>query len=513
MKTVYFILALFFTVNNYAQSDAILAKSYFLKAQQAYSEGNNNSALEQLEETLEYLGTTNAKIEALYVKIAMNKKDYLTAEKHLNTYFKKANESRSDYMEMLGYVAEVKEKKEIQLKKIAAEEKAALGKKGFRGETINGKKEGKWTFYWKDGSIRQEVFYKNDRPIDTVTIFYDDNWKITREKSEVEYFRTLVYDKSGGWSKEVADHYKNGDIQMTAKYISEEEAKSENSSKYEDDTPVKWYYKNGQLKEIAHYNNFKLHGENITYYENGVIKSGAIYKNGMPYTVLESFNPDGETRNNGSLKEGNGTIYNYSDDGKKYIIDEFKDGNFFSETGHNNELGHYIAVYGNKGTDKYNKSPSIIAQYYDANYSKIKLYSVLAQTNKGTILKQTVQYNEGELITNFYVLDADQNPTVNLELGDIWFDGNARKWSNIKYANIQITEFYNNGVAKKVKAYTSNPDKVAYSYNFIKNGQVKKKYVRNKNLWEVLSFDINGDVKTKSVYKKNGNFIGKEVYR
>ncbi|HBY66892.1 MAG TPA: hypothetical protein DEG69_03445, partial [Flavobacteriaceae bacterium] len=196
MKTVYFILALFFTVNNYAQSDAILAKSYFLKAQQAYSEGNNNSALEQLEETLEYLGTTNAKIEALYVKIAMNKKDYLTAEKHLNTYFKKANESRSDYMEMLGYVAEVKEKKEIQLKKIAAEEKAALGKKGFRGETINGKKEGKWTFYWKDGSIRQEVFYKNDRPIDTVTIFYDDNWKITREKSEVEYFRTLVYDKS-----------------------------------------------------------------------------------------------------------------------------------------------------------------------------------------------------------------------------------------------------------------------------------------------------------------------------
>ena len=96
--------------HTYAQSDEVLAKSYFLKAQEAYSEGSNTTALAQLDKTLEYLGTTNPKVEALYVKIAMNKKDYENAEKHLNSYFEVTDEDHSDYVEMLGYVAEVKEK-------------------------------------------------------------------------------------------------------------------------------------------------------------------------------------------------------------------------------------------------------------------------------------------------------------------------------------------------------------------------------------------------------------------
>ena len=97
--------------NSYAQSDEVLAKSYFLKAQEAYSNGDNSTALNRLDQTVEYLSTTNARIEALYVKIALNQEDYQTAEKHLKTYFETADESRSDYMEMIGYVADVKEKK------------------------------------------------------------------------------------------------------------------------------------------------------------------------------------------------------------------------------------------------------------------------------------------------------------------------------------------------------------------------------------------------------------------
>jgi hypothetical protein len=70
-----------------AQSDEILAKSYFLKAQEAYGAGENCNALENLEKTVQFLGTTNAKIEALFVKVALNLEDYINAEKHLSTYW------------------------------------------------------------------------------------------------------------------------------------------------------------------------------------------------------------------------------------------------------------------------------------------------------------------------------------------------------------------------------------------------------------------------------------------
>ena len=405
---------------------------------------------------------------------------------------------------------------EMYLKKNPIEENI-VGARGYDGKMINGKREGKWTFYWKDGSVQQEVVYKNNRPTTSFKIFFDEDWEKTRDKSEFEYYRVLNFDESGVWKNNVTDHFKNGDIQMEVSYISEDEARSQNSSKYMDDIPVKWYYKNNQLKRVAHFRDSKLHGKNIKYYENGVVKFGAVYKNGMPYTVMESFTPTGESRDYGTLKEGSGIIYHYSDDGTQYIIDGFKNGSYVSEAGNNDTLGYYIIFYGNKGTDKYNKRASVIQQYYDSSYSKPKSYSVLTKTNQGNILKQSFQLSKGGQVDNFYVYNNEQTPTLTLEKGDIdyWFDnnGNVSKWTGVKYAHIEVQEFYDNGMIKKIKAYTSNPDKYRYTYNFNKNGEINKKSVRNKNLWEVFNFDDNGNTKTRLVYKKNGRLLGKVIYR
>lgn len=108
-------------LNSHAQSNDVLAKSYFLKAQENYSEGNNASALVNLDKTLKYLGSTNAKIESLYVKIMLNRKDYMAADYHLKTYFELADESRSDYIEMLNHLPEVKEKVKTFLSNIEIE--------------------------------------------------------------------------------------------------------------------------------------------------------------------------------------------------------------------------------------------------------------------------------------------------------------------------------------------------------------------------------------------------------
>ncbi|MGB5981520.1 MAG: WG repeat-containing protein [Nonlabens sp.] len=131
-----------------AQSNDILAKSYFLKAQQAYSEGNNIPALDNLDKCLNYLDSTNARIEALYVKIALNQRDYISADQHLTTYFELAGEERSDYMEMLGYVVDVKERKASRLEQLKFQE-------GLAPIKI----KGKWGYYNRNNELVIDAKY------------------------------------------------------------------------------------------------------------------------------------------------------------------------------------------------------------------------------------------------------------------------------------------------------------------------------------------------------------------
>ncbi|CAM1346883.1 hypothetical protein [Tenacibaculum insulae] len=135
ITTTILVLSIIVTVN--AQSNEVLAKSYFLKAQEAYSNGENTTALEQLDKTVEYLSTTNAKIEALYVKISLNNNNSLEADKHLKNYFKNANEDHSDYNEMVSLSVEIKEKAEGEKEK---ERQRILDEKKIIREALKNKK-------------------------------------------------------------------------------------------------------------------------------------------------------------------------------------------------------------------------------------------------------------------------------------------------------------------------------------------------------------------------------------
>lgn len=137
ITTALLVLSIIFTVN--AQSNDVLAKSYFLKAQEAYSNGENTTALEQLDKTVEYLGATNAKIEALYVKINLVNKDIFTAYKHINTYFEIADESHSDYNALVNEYANLQESRMNDIKKLSfSDEGLAVYKEGDKyGYTDN----------------------------------------------------------------------------------------------------------------------------------------------------------------------------------------------------------------------------------------------------------------------------------------------------------------------------------------------------------------------------------------
>lgn len=116
--------------NVYSQDNEILAKSYYLKAEKSYDSGKYSDALESLDKTVGYLGSSNAKIEALYVEILLKSKDYKSAQLHLTKYFNLADNSRPDYQEMLLYAAEINDKIEaVKKAQKEREEKQRLAQK------------------------------------------------------------------------------------------------------------------------------------------------------------------------------------------------------------------------------------------------------------------------------------------------------------------------------------------------------------------------------------------------
>ncbi|WP_086029763.1 energy transducer TonB [Tenacibaculum holothuriorum] len=120
MKKNIFIIISLIASATIAQTNEQFAQSYFLKAQETYSEGNNKASLENLDKTVKYLGNTNPKIEALYVKIEIANNNYISAEEHLKTYFDTADTDHSDYNNMLSLMIDVKEKataQKIEVKK------------------------------------------------------------------------------------------------------------------------------------------------------------------------------------------------------------------------------------------------------------------------------------------------------------------------------------------------------------------------------------------------------------
>ena len=111
MKKIVLLFTLIFGLQNLqAQDNQTLARAYFIKAREAYSESNNKTAIEYLEKTITTLGNTNAKIEGLLVKIAIADDNYFEAKEHLDNYFRLAKTNHSDYDTMSGYILEVNDK-------------------------------------------------------------------------------------------------------------------------------------------------------------------------------------------------------------------------------------------------------------------------------------------------------------------------------------------------------------------------------------------------------------------
>ena len=126
------------------------------------------------------------------------------------------------------------------------------------GDSINGKKEGEWSTYYRNGALKNKGKYLNDYKIGVWTDYYDTGEleKETRFQLGKKHGRTKIF-------------YKNGTIKALLNY---NEGKENGVSEYFD--------QDGHLQMKAYYKNGKEDGA-LEYYDKGELVNIEFWQNGI----------------------------------------------------------------------------------------------------------------------------------------------------------------------------------------------------------------------------------------
>lgn len=168
----------------------------------------------------------------------------------------------------------------------------------------DGKKEGKGTHYFPSGKKASVMNYVADHA--------DGESKWYFEEGQL---RGITHYKNDQRDGEFKYYYPGGQLQYEMSYVN-------------DSLEGKWqsFYENGQLQETETYINGKISGIYQYYYSNGQLWIEKEYRNGLLWNIHGSYDQKGGSRDFGTLKDGNGTVKYYTEEGKVYTIQTFENG-------------------------------------------------------------------------------------------------------------------------------------------------------------------------------------------
>ena len=197
--------------------------------------------------------------------------------------------------------------------------------------------------YNKNGKIIWENIYFNDKIIFNKFWYYNKNsYGFIMEderkiKPNIKYRKefsmegkpiaegSLIGNKRQGKYK---TYHQNGKIQCDCNF---------NNGK--EDSIQKIYYENGNIQVISNFKNGKEDGIETYYFKNGQIWSERLYKDGKLLEVLTNYDKDGISMEKGNLKDGNGTLLRYDENGNLELIEHFKKGKHVKTEKKNTQSG------------------------------------------------------------------------------------------------------------------------------------------------------------------------------
>jgi len=186
----------------------------------------------------------------------------------------------------------------------------------------DGEKEGIWIKSFDNGNIKYEGQFRNDKPYGKFTYYF--------KKGSVKAVSVFSDD---GIFAHIITYYDGGNLMAEGKYVNQ---KKDGLWKYylnEESNPV---------VSTETYNNGVLDGENITYYpDTGEPAEILLLENGKKNGKLLKYFPDGKLMTESYYKDGlmDGNFIHYHPDGKIQIQGQYSNGiqvgewKFFDENG------------------------------------------------------------------------------------------------------------------------------------------------------------------------------------
>ena len=342
-----------------------------------------------------------------------------------------------------------------------------------QGSYKDGKRDGEFKAFLRNGKSAGSVFYKDGRLIKSTLVnsmkdnasfslvtdkSYDLNlYEIITEESKNKLLEGyLIFKKDGLFNGEKREYYEEGEIKAITPF----------KNSLAEGTYIS-YYQNGNIKVKNTYKNGNEEGEGLFYYENGQLEEKYFMKNGKL---------DGEA-------------INYFEDGKIRNKAIFKDGIILEEEVHeNNEIQKNI--FKNEEIvqqDIYTKNKILKATIFFLENEKTKIITYHKNGNKQEEVFSINGLLDGEAFIYY--------PSGKLENKSFFKDG-KREGESLTY--------YENGKLKKKILY-KNGMRNGFAIAYYENGIIEQKayFVDDKKENERLYYDKKGNLIKTEIYKNN----------
>lgn len=430
------------------------------------------------------------------------------------------------------------------------------------GFTASGTKDGKWQYYYYNGQLSAEEFFRNGKQDDKETYYYDNgvlsaeggyldgqltgeyknyyNSGALKESSQYKNGKLngphRIYYKSGVVQEEDAYADDKRDGLLKAYYISGKPDREVSYVKGIASGPFRGWYENGQLKTEGQYVNDEMSGSWKRYHSNGKLKSTENYVNGqLEGEYIEYYN-NGQlyTRYNSRKGKMEGDATYYDEDGKMYCVllfekDKLKAGKYFDKSGkqisasESNGKKLALTTYTPEGFRKaqrlYNEDGNAEGThsfYYTSGtlretntYANGDLEGIAIHYHVNKQKKNEVNYtgdNKDGYLTSWYSHGGKEQ--------EGWYKDNKAQGNWIDYdelgAVIAVTPFLNDDIHGIQSDYWPNGKLRSQSYHqFGVYKGIKQYDTTGQLINNVLLTNGSGDHETRYV---NGRLLGKGKY-
>ena len=274
-----------------------------------------------------------------------------------------------------------------------------------QGNNKDGKRDGEFKAFLRNGKSAGSVFYKDGKIIKSTLV------NSMRDNASFSLTTDINYNLNS--NEIITDEFPNGLLKQYFIYNKNRLLDGESRE----------YYEEGDIKSISHFKNHIPDGVFISYYQNGNMEEKYTYVNGQANGECFSYYENGKLEERYFLKNGeiDGEAFAYYPSGKLEVKDFFKDGKkegesiFYHENGNIKQKSTFkngkregdLFIYFPSGklrqTEKYinGKIEGEVIEYYESGTIKEKAYFIndkqekehFFYDEKGNLIKTDIYKN------------------------------------------------------------------------------------------------------------------------